>query len=409
MSFLERIGWRKSSEVKEAPAGISTSDPELFKLFGGTPISSGVVVSPETAMQCVPVAAAVRRISQSIGTLPVHVYKRDSKGGRKRAPKHPAYKLVNGHVSSWRSAGELRELMTQDALLRGHGFAIIVRDGEGIARGLEYVPAGSVQIDIDNATGEPLYRISLKGGQRLVEHAANVLHLRDPAGASATLHREAIGLAILLERQAATLFKNNARPGGIVITGENAGAKGLEGILAAWKNAFSGEGSGLPAVLPNGSDYKNAAFSPVDAQHIESRKFQILEIARIFGLPPIMLGDYDNAIKSNVEEMGRQFLNYCLSTWIRRWEDEIHLKLISDDDKDSFYAEFLADELLRGDIKARSEAYSLQIQSRILNPNEARARENLPAYPGGDTFENPHTTAAAASTLMQDQGKPANV
>ena len=377
-------------------------------MFGLAPASSGIEVSPDTAMRCVPVAAAVRRISQAIGTLPVHVYKRDSKGGRKRYPKHPVFKLVNGQVSSWRSSGELRELITQDALLHGHGFAIIVRDGQDIPRELEYVRASSVQVETDEATGEPLYKIALKNGRRRVERAMNMLHLRDPAGSITSQHKEAIGLAMLLERQAATLYRNNVRPSGIVIAGDG-GAKGLEGILAAWKQAFSGDGAGLPAVLPKESGYINAAFSPVDAQHIESRKFQILEIARIFGLPPIMLGDYEDAIKSNAEEMGRQFLNYCLSTWIRRWEDEIHLKLFSDDEKDQFYAEFLVDELLRGDIKTRSEAYSLQIASRVLNPNEVRARENLPPYEGGDVFENPNTTSAAAATLMQDRGKPADV
>ncbi|MEZ2406922.1 phage portal protein [Bosea sp. RCC_152_1] len=409
MGIFQRLGWSKPSEIKAAPAGITTSDPDLYSLFGGQPIASGVQVSPETAMKCVPVAAAVRRISQTIGTLPIHVYKRDARGGRERAPGHPLYKLVNGQVSSWRSAGELRELMTQDALLRGHGFAIVIRDGVDVPRGLEYVPAGSVQIDTDDATGEPLYRVSLKTGQRRTYRAYEMLHLRDPAGSTVSQGAEAIGLSLLLERQAATLFKNNARPGGIVVPGSDAGASALDGILAAWKLAFSGEGSGLPAVLPKDSTYINPALSPIDAQHIESRKFQLLEIARLFGLPPIMLQDYERAIKSNAEEMGRLFLNYCLSTWIRRWEDEIHLKLIADDEKDSYYAEFLVDELLRGDIKTRSEAISLQIASRTLSPNEARAMENRPPYEGGDAFENPHTTSAAAATLMQDRGQPADV
>lgn len=357
-------------------------------------------------MQCTPVASAVRRITETLGTLPVHVYRRGGDDYRKRAPEHPAYKLVNGQVSSWRSAGELRELVTRDALLHGAGFAVILRNGEGIPRGLEYVLAPAVTVETDDATGEPSYRINLKGGGHRTYAASDILHIRSPLGSAIHQGRAAIGLSLILERRAANLFKNGARPGGVIELPDTVGGTTASNILAGWSLAFSGDGNGLPAVLEKGASYKNVPYSSTDEQFIENRKFALSEIARVFNIPPIFLQDYERGTWSNSEEMGRQFLNYCLSTWIRRWEDEIHLKLFTEAEQEDFYAEFLIDELLRGDIEKRTKAYSLQIAARILNPNEARARENLPPYAGGDEYANPNTTTALASSLTADKDKP---
>ncbi|MFN3362832.1 MAG: phage portal protein [Allorhizobium sp.] len=367
------------------------------------PIASGIRVTPESAMRCTAVSCAVRRITETLGTLPIHVYRRSQDGSRQRAPDHPVYRLVNGRVSSWRSSSELVELMTADALLHGAGFAVIVRNGEDLPRGLDYLPAPAVTVEENAATGDPIYRVRLQSGSQRTYPASDILHLRSPLGSVIHQGREAIGLALVLERAAAHLFKNGARPGGVVEHPAKLDATSFDNLLTAFRTAFSGEGTGLPAVLDHGATYKNITLSSTDAQFIEHRKFALQEIARIFCMPLVLLQDYDRATWSNSEEMGRQFLTYTLAPWIRRWEDEIHLKLFSEADQAGFYAEFLIDELLRGDVEKRTKAYAVQIAARMLSPNEARAMENRAPYAGGDKFENPNTTSALASPLTADK------
>lgn len=127
-----------------------------------------------------------------------------------------------------------------------------------------------------------------------------------------------------------------------------------------------------------------------DAQFLELWTLAIVEIARVFRVPPHMLFELGRATWGNAAEMGASFLRFTLDRWIKVWQGEIRLKLIAPEDRRTFYAEFLLDDLLRADLAARAEAYSKLIAARVLNPNEARARENLPPYDGGNAFLNPN-------------------
>jgi HK97 family phage portal protein len=163
-------------------------------------------------------------------------------------------------------------------------------------------------------------------------------------------------------------------------------------MKASWQAAHSGQNSGGTAVIEEGGEFQALTLNSVDSQFLEMRKFAIEEIARHFRVPPVFLMDYGRATWSNAEAMGNQFLTFSLLPWILRWEGEIALKLFTAEERKTHFAEFLTDALLRADFDTRMDGWQKAIAARIVNPNEARAAENRPPYPGGDKFENPNVT-----------------
>lgn len=379
---------------------LATPDALLLELFGAVPASSGVTVTPHNAMSCAPVRCAVQAISEAIGQLPVHVYSRADDGSKERAPEHPAHRLLHDDANDWTPASDLREQLTRDALLFGNGFAFINRVN---ARPVELVrlTPDSIAVETDAASGEPVYRSTGTRTAARTLPRADVLHIKAPSvnGVSGdspvTMAREAIGLAIVMEAYAARLFGNGARPSGLISFPEKLSPEAATRAKAAWQAAHGGSKSGGTAVLDSGAAFHALALSSVDAQFLEMRAFAVAEIARVFRVPPILLQDYGRATWSNSEEMGRQFLTYTLTPWLKRWEGEIRLKLFGAQERDTYFAEFLIDDLLRADYATRMDGYGKAIAARILNPNEARAAENRPPYAGGDRFENPNVTTGA--------------
>jgi HK97 family phage portal protein len=226
-----------------------------------------------------------------------------------------------------------------------------------------------------------------------------MLHIPSPSlNGEGVVHeaREAIGLALILERYAARLFGNGARPSGLISLKNVTTPDALAKAKAAWQASNGGAKGGGTAVIPADATWTPLTLTSVDAQFLELRAFAIQEIARFYRVPVHMLGQLDRAIQSNIEQQAQEFLNYCLMPWIKRWEGEIRLKLFTADERKQFFAEFLLDDLVRADMAARMEAFSKAISARILNPNEARAANNYPPYAGGDKFENPNTSRGAA-------------
>jgi len=389
------FGLRKSPETAAAPAAEEqralTSD--LLELFGLPASAAGVHVTPTSALRCTAVRCAALAIAETVGQLPAHVFERGTDGSRERAPDHPAYGLLHNRSNPWTSAGSLRERITLDALLHDRGgFGLIVRAGGRIAE-LHRLDPNAVTVEADDLTGEPLYRIRQNGRPDRVHGFADVLHLQAPGGAPITQAREAIGLALILEQHASKLFANGARPGGVLRFPNKLGAEVAKRIKASWQAAFGGSNSGGTAVLEEGGEYQQLAFKSTDAQFLELRQFAIAEIARAFRVPPILLMDYGRATWSNSEEAARQFLTFSLMPWLQRWEGEF-AKLFTEEERPRYFAAFETNSFARADLKSRAEAYSKLIAARVMTPNEARARENLPAHPDGDSLANPNITPA---------------
>jgi HK97 family phage portal protein len=247
----------------ETKGALATPEAWLLDLFGAPSASSGVVVTPRTAMTCAPVRRAVQLISESIGQLPVHVYGRSTDSAKERAPDHPAYTLLHDQANDWTPASKFREEITRDALLYPNGgFAYInfVDDKpfEMTRFNQEINPVIVKYVD-----SEPFYHV----GEREIPRQ-NILHIPSPSlNGLGLVHdaREAIGLALIMERHAARLFGNGARPSGLLsLEGINT-PDALIKAKAAWQAAHGGNNSGGTAVVPNKAAWQALTLTSVDA------------------------------------------------------------------------------------------------------------------------------------------------
>lgn len=382
---------------------LANPDPWLLEMFnGGAPSSAGVFVSPQTAMTVSAWRCGVMALAETIGQLPVQVYQRGENNSRQRAQDHPLYTLLHDAANDWTPASTFREQLTRDALLYPHGgFAYINRVGGKPVELIRLDPRHT-QVTPIYQNSEPTYRVTGVGGANAADMSERILSWRDvihiPSPSETPfglVHdaREAIGLALAMEQHANHLFGRGARPAGILKFKSRLDAASSARMKASWQAAHGGRNSGGTAVIEEGGEFQALTFSSVDSQFLELRKFAVEEMARHLRVPPVFLMDYGRATWSNAEAMGLQFLSFTLLPWIKRWEGEFALKLFTPQERETYFAEFTVDALLRADFDKRSDGFQKLIAARVLNPNEARALENMPPYAGGDKYENPNTSS----------------
>lgn len=388
---------------KPAPVVVeekSLGDPtaELLELFGAIPASS-VAVSHAEALTVPAVQAAVRLISEAAACLDIKVQRRVGTEFED-APNHPAWKILRDRANDWTSGYELiRNLLAQALTDNKGGLAFVTRVGGSPREVIQY--ASSVwQVDYDTVTGEPTYRLN-----NAIVNRDNVVHVRGAfAKCPLSLAAEAIGTAKALERYLAGLFKNGARPGGVIEHPGKLGDTGAKAMLAGWKAAYGGQSTaGKTALLWEGASFKPMAMTSTDAQFIENRKYQTLEISRAFRVPPSMLYDLDRATWSNASQMGREFLVYSLEPWLKALEAALRRALFTREEQDDYVVVFDRDDLTRADLGERATAYASLVTSRIYSPNELRAWDGAPPYVGGESHLNP---AIDTATPANDNTPP---
>lgn len=401
-SITKRLARLFGQGVTEQKAFTLTS-PEAFGLFGGLPVRSGVTVTSETALRVPAVAAAVGLISEACGNLPFKLHDRDT---RKAQKDHAAYELIHGEANPWTSAEELREHLTRDALLCGHGFAQVVRNGIGQPLELHRIEPGAVSIETDDY-GEPSYRIRLKGGGDTVLPYTEVLHISTLDGVSPITHaKEAIGLALAAEQHLANWYSRSGRPGGYLSTPNSLKPEEALKTIRAFMDGHTGEESGRPAIFDNDTKYYAVATSNTDAEFYTNRIEQIREIARAFRIPPTMLFELSRGTWSNTEQMGQQFLTLTLRPWLKRWASAYARVLLSPEDRRALYIEAETKDLMTVDFAAQATAYSQYVAMRAMTPNEVRAGLNLPPMEGGDELANPFTTSGGTTTPPPNEENP---
>ncbi|WP_293808405.1 phage portal protein [uncultured Bosea sp.] len=410
--FRELVGSvRKSLGFQFDRKAIPASDPAFSELFGALPTASGVSVTPHTALRVPAVFHAIRLISENAGSIPFKVY-RD--GSKEAAKDHPAYRLVHNRAADHLSAAQFRTDLTWDALLHGAGFAQVIRTDDGRPYAFRYLPPGTCRREIDDF-GEPYFIVTLKDRRQVRLSTRDVLYLPAPGYTSpVNLGREAIGVAMLLERHAAKFFGSGARPSGVLwnenkVPDNDKGSTVVGNMLADYRKAFLGEGDSRPLILQGGWRYQAATMNSTDAQFIENRVEQTREIARLFGVPPTMLFDLSDGTYANTEQMEASFQRVALRPWLDRWQDAYATVLLTEDEQDEFYIEAVIDDLQRADAKAKAEVFSKHRAAGNVTANEVRATMNMPALPGGDVLANPFTTTGdtAGSNDNPDTGKDA--
>ena len=358
--------------------------------------AAGVMVSPETAMRCAPVFAAVRIRCETLAQLPVNMFKRKRDGGREKAVNHPLHAMLHDAANGWTPAFNFISDLERDATLHGNGYAYANRVRGRIFELIRLDPR-TVAVEVDKVTQEPSYRVNSRDGQKNYEWT-EVLHVTGFGGESAIRNCSgAIGLCLALEDHAARILSNGGRPSGLLTTKLRLTEKQLTDLKEAWNTQHAGDNSGKTAIISGGFDFVPMGFKSVDMEFQAQRAFQITEIARAIGVPPALIADYGRATWSNSEQMAQHFLTFSMLPRVKAWQGAI-ARLLSAKERAEYYPEFMVDELVKADIAARFEAYQKAISARILNPNEVRAKENLPAYPGGDEFMNPNIETPAAPT-----------
>ena len=364
---------------------------ELIDLSART--ASDISVSPERALRCVPVFAGVKVRCETLGSLPFILYKRRSDQGKDRATDHPLYRLIHDRPNAWTSAAEFVMALEKDTITHGGGYALANRSGDKIMELIRFAP-GSVTVETDDVTLEPRYKVTLKCGKQTVYDWRDILHVPALDGLSAIRQaREAIGLYIAMEKHASLLFGSGARPAGILKTKGKLSEASYERIKKSWASGHSGDNAGRTAILEDGADFAPLTFSSVDLEFKELRGFQLTEIARALGVPPMLLMDFGRATWSNSEQMAQAFLTFTILPRIKLWQGAV-ARLLAPDEQETYFAEFLVDDLVKADIAARFAAYAQAVTTGILNPNEIRAMENRSPYVGGDEFRVSANTQA---------------
>lgn len=368
-----------------------------YRFFMGSS-SSGRRVNERSAMQMTAVYSCVRILSEAVASLPLHVYLRTDTGTEK-AINHPLYKVLHDEPNPEMTSFVFRETMMTHLLLWGNAYAQIIRNGKGEVLGIYPLMPERMKVDRDDKGGIYYeYRISdgdfNLGKQGIVKlHQSDVLHIPGlgfdglVGYSPIAMAKNAIGMAIATEEYGASFFANGATPSGIL---EYPGTvKDPQAMRDSWSKGFSGSNSHKIAILEEGMKYTPISISPNEAQFLETRKFQINEIARIFRVPPHMVGDLEKSSFSNIEQQSLEFVKYTLDPWVTRWEQAIVRRLLTEEEKKKYYVKFNVDGLLRGDYQSRMNGYAIGRQNGWMSANDIRALENLDRIPteeGGDLY-----------------------
>ena len=366
--------------------------------FGGT--TSGKAVTERSAMQMTAVYSCVRILAEAVAGLPLHLYRYKEDGGKEKALDHPLYLLLHDEPNPEMSSFVFRETLMTHLLLWGNAYAQIIRNGKGEVIALYPLMPNRMVVDRD-IHGQLYYQYT-----RSTEEAPTMKGVTVNLPPSDVLHipglgfdglvgyspiamaKNAIGMAIACEEYGAKFFANGAAPGGVL---EHPGTiKDPQRVRESWQSTFGGSAnSNKIAVLEEGMKYTPIGISPEQAQFLETRKFQINEIARIFRVPPHMVGDLEKSSFSNIEQQSLEFVKYTLEPWLVRWEQSIQRTLFSPEEKKRYFAKFNVEGLLRGDYASRMSGYATARQNGWMSANDIRELENMdriPAEEGGDLY-----------------------
>jgi len=408
---------------RDKPTNSTAGSRYTFYMGGST---SGKAVTERSAMQMTAVYSCVRILAEAIAGLPLHVYRYNDDGGKEKALDHSLYLLLHDEPNPEMSSFVFRETLMTHLLLWGNAYAQIIRNSKGEVVALYPLMPNKMTVDRDE-NGYLYYQYQCStdevGGKNetVVLKPSDVLHIPGlgfdglVGYSPIAMAKNAIGLAIATEEYGAKFFANGAAPSGVL---EHPGTiKDPQRVREAWQSQFGGsQNSGKIAVLEEGMKYTPISISPEQAQFLETRKFQINEIARIFRVPPHMVGDLEKSSFSNIEQQSLEFVKYTLDPWVIRWEQSIMRTLLSPDEKKKYFVKFNLEGLLRGDYQSRMNGYATARQNGWMSANDIRELENLdriPAEAGGDLYlingnMLPLDQAGAFANKNNDDGKEEN-
>lgn len=368
-------------------------------LFGRT--TSGKPVNERTAMQTTAVYACVRILAEAVASLPLHVYEYQDNGGKKLVHDHPLYYLLHDEPNPEMTSFVFRETLMSHLLIWGNAYAQIIRDGAGRVLGLYPLLPDKMEVQRDDK-GNIYYVYSRNSDENptfkeygnIKLKAEDVLHIPGLGfdgliGYSPiAMAKNAVGMTLACEEYGASFFANGANPGGVL---EHPGVlKDPSKVRESWNSVYRGVSNAHKiAVLEEGMKYQQIGIPPEEAQFLETRKFQINEIARLYRIPPHMVGDLDKSSFSNIEQQSLEFVKYTLDPWVIRWEQSLQRSLLLPGEKGKYFIKLNVDGLLRGDYQSRMNGYAVGRQNGWFSANDIREMENMNPIPdeeGGNLY-----------------------
>ena len=367
--------------------------------FGGT--TSGKAVTERSAMQMTAVYSCVRILSEAVAGLPLHLYKYTDSGGKAMALDHPLYRLLHDEPNPEMTSFIFRETLMSHLLIWGNAYAQIIRDRLGRVQGLYPLRPDKMTVCRDDR-GKIFYLYTktsdenpnIKPYGQVALQKEEVLHIPGlgfdglVGYSPIAMARNAVGMTMACEEYGASFFANGASPSGVL---EHPGVlKDPAKVRDSWNAVYRGTGNAHKvAVLEEGMKYQQIGIPPEEAQFLETRKFQLDEIARLYRIPPHMIGDLEKSSFNNIEQQSMEFVKYTLDPWVIRWEQAMQKALFLPEEKKQYFLKFNVNGLMRGDYESRMTGYSIGRQNGWLSANDIREMEDMNPVPdeeGGNLY-----------------------
>ena len=384
---------RLASAAASVRSNLATPEQWVIDwLTGGIETPSGVQVDADTALHYGPFFAGIRLISEDVGNLPFPVYRRLDPRGKERARDHRLHAILNDQPNPVMSAQAFREILTGHAITWGHGNAEIVRNGRGDVEALWPLRPDRMKVKLAGQKKRTLV-------YRYEDHDAGIVQSFLPdeilsihgfgfdgvKGYSAVeMARKAIGLGIAAEDYGAGFFGNSARPSGVLTHPGIVSDKGKENMRKSWERLHRGPSNAQRiAILEEGVTWQQIGIPPGDAQFLDTRRFEVVDMARWLRIPPHKLGELGRATWNNIESEQIDYVSSALRTWLTRWESAVKLRLFTGIERERFFAEHLIEGMLRGDMKTRFDGYRVGREIGVYNADDIAEMENRNPLPDG--------------------------
>lgn len=384
----------------------------LRELARESSTSSGVAVNPYTAWRCAAVFSCTKVLAEDVSSSPLHLFRKESDGGRQKADDLPLYYTLHDAPNPVMDSYQWLETNMYSMCMRGNAYNYVIRVN-GWPREIWPIPPDNVRVKVQS-DGIPTYEVKLdQGGWRLFPRE-EILHIRSissngiigisPIEAAA----ESIGLSLATEKFGGKLFSNNARPGGIITVDQILTKEAKDDLKSSWQAAQGGlDNAHLTAVMPPGVKFQPISVPANEAQFLETRMFQLEDIAMIYRVPLVLLQRSGKTSSyASAEQFVLSYVTHTLRPWLVRIEKALRNQLIPEKYRKELYPEFSMQSLMRGTAEERARYYMVMIQNGLMSPNEGRALENMPPREGGDEFFMSSNMLTPANLAGSNPGKP---
>ena len=381
MSFISKILKRSESPQPR----YETIDEAVSRALVGDS-GNKVYVTDETALSVTTVWACVSLLSDSVGVLPIHLYKHTD-NGREKVSSHPSLSLIR-YPNAYTSRMELMQNLMVSVALYGNGYAQIFRDNDSRAVKLKILDPAVPQPYLSDNDDELFYDVA---GKKV--HSDDMIHIKGlvvdglKGKSPISVFRENLELSMNVQNYGNRFFAQGGNTSSVIEVPGSLSEKAYDRLKADITKRIAGiENAHKPMLLEAGAKYSRINIPLDDAQFLSTRKFQKGEIASIYRIPPHMVGDLERATYSNIEQQGQEFVTYCLMPYLERIESELNRKLLRYDEQETYYFRFTINGLLRADSKSRSEFYKNMYMIGCMNANEIRQMEEMNSYEGGEKY-----------------------